>query len=74
MYLIIMQIVIHCKAVLICESSGSIRILLCGCCSPDTNPKCSAKKGHWICHKQLLQMYSQSNKDTESEVTLPMAL
>lgn len=46
MYLIIMQIVIHCKAVLICESSGSIRILLCGCCSPDTNPKCSAKKGH----------------------------
>lgn len=45
MYLLIMQIVVHYKAVLICESTGSIRILLCACCSSDTNPKCSAKKG-----------------------------
>jgi len=70
MYSIIMQIVIHCTAGLMCESSGGIRILLCVCCSPDTTPRCSAEKGQWICHKRLLQRYSQSNKDSESEVSI----
>lgn len=73
MYLIIMQMVIRCKSVPMWESSGSIRFL-CVCCSPDTTPKWSAKKNQWLCQKQLLQMYCQSNKGTESEVTLPVAL
>lgn len=74
MYLIIMQIVICCKAVSMCESSGSIRFFYVCVVLEIQAHKWAAKKNQLLCQKQLLQMYCQSNKGTESEVTLPMAL